>query len=128
MVLVTQQPKPKRKTDKPPNETYELVAMYERLWVETFKPEDGKAPPREDAMWGHASKLIKDNTLPVAMKYVVQFIADTDRHIAGRGHRFVDIASRVAAYKKSAQAPPPGKGSLPLSSSVDPETRKNMKW
>lgn len=120
-------PKPKKpKKPKKPNEQFELVAFYEQQWVKAFKPEDGKPPPREDAMWGHASKLIKDSDLPTAMKYVVLFIADPDRHIASRGHRFVDIASRVAAYKKAAQAPPV-KGALPLSSSMSDETREALK-
>lgn len=125
--LVPPEPKPRRRADKPPNESYQLVEFYEQRWVSRFKPEDGNAPPRPDAMFGHAKKLIADNGLEIAFKYVAQFIADDDPFISKRGHVFVDIASRIPAYKKAANVPAP-RGSLPLSTSVDPETRKNMKW
>lgn len=119
-------PKPKKAKKQQPNECYQLVEFYEQRWVSRFKPESGTAP-KSKAAFGHAKALIAEHGLDVAFKYVAQFVADDDSFIAKRGHQFVDIASRVPAYKKAANAPPM-RGGLPLSTSVDPETAKLVKF
>jgi len=128
--LLAPKPAVRRKTDKPPNEAYQLVEFFEAGWVKAFSPEDGKPPPRDDAMFAQAKKLIADHTMPVATKYVLQFLADRDPWIHARGHQFRDVTSRVAAYKKSALSPQPvARGSpLPMSTSVSDETRKARKF
>lgn len=125
LLSIQEPPKSKQKKQQP-NECYQLVEFYEQRWVSRFKPENGAAP-KSKAAFGHAKALIAEHGLDVAFKYVAQFIADDDLFIAKRGHQFVDIASRVPAYKKAANAPPT-RGGLPLSTSIDPETAKLVKF
>lgn len=120
---------PKRKPDKPSSETYELVAAYEDLWVRHRRPEDGKPLPRDGAVFAQAKKLVEEHTLPVAMKYVVMFFADTDAFVANRGYMFADIRSRVARYKSGVPPPTPGgRKSLPASTSTTDATRALRKF
>jgi hypothetical protein len=49
---------------------------------------------------------VDGNTLPVAIKYALMLVNDTDPHIRNLGNRFVDIQGRIAKYKQNANAPP----------------------
>ncbi len=121
-LVIQEAPVKKAKTD--PGESYQVVALYRELWVARFKPVDGQPPTVPDAGFKHAKNLVKTYGLDSALAYVRRFVSDPDPFIAKRGHLFVDVTSRVTAYRANGGngAPRQGVGYSPAPSGHNEET------
>ncbi len=94
----------KAKKKSPPG-TQNLIAYYCDRWLETQRPADGKHAEVDGQDSAAAGRLVGKHGLVAAKDFVDRFLADQDKHIAGRGYLLRDITSRVNAYRSSRAGP-----------------------
>lgn len=79
-----------------------LITHYCTLWVETYKPTDGKPPRLDRADKGQAGTLVREYGIDQAKEYVTRYLRDAVPWLTERRHPLSLILRKVNEYRTKA--------------------------
>ena len=84
----------------------EAITYFQRRWVETCQPADGKPPTLTEADRGQLVRLLGAHGLDALKALVDRFLADDDAFLVKTAYALKHLPSRVDGYRLGARASP----------------------
>lgn len=94
-------PKPKTPKEEDPNRAAAIDCLqhFKRLWVETYKPADGRAPSVTGADWKQLGRLVVQDGRDAVIGYVDRFLGDREAFLVENVHALRFLPGRVDRYR-----------------------------
>jgi uncharacterized protein YdaU (DUF1376 family) len=93
------------KPKAPPADVGRVIQRYCALWVETYKPEDGRAPKLDKVDRYQGAQLVRDHGVDRALLFLERYFGDADPWLVDHCHPLASITRQVNKYRATVQLP-----------------------